>query len=121
MEMVLQSNSTYFGKNKCHIKYRLSSQDQLNHRTAVLFIKGDMFPWIQILPEMWYLFSLLVDMTVYGKIMSLLTIPEGHRAKSYWENIFCAIFSDAWAIIRSNYIVTMSTAFLGTLLHVIHC
>ena len=88
MKMVLQSNSAYFGKNKCGIKYCLSSQDQLNRRTAVLFIKGDMFPRIQILPEMWYFYSPLVDMTVCGKIMSLLAIPEGYTAKPYWENVF---------------------------------
>ena len=121
MEKILQSNSAYFGKNKCRIKYRLSSQDQLNRRTAVLFIKCDMFPRIQILPEMWYLYSPLVGMTVCGKIMSLLTIPEGYTAKSYWENVFCAIFSEAWAVVRSNYMVTVSATFLGTLLHVIHC
>ena len=120
MEKALQSNSAYFGKNKCRIKYRLSSQDQLNRRTAVLFIKGDMFPRIQILPEMWYLYSPLVDMIVCGKIMSMLTIPEGHTAKSYWENVFCAIFSESWAVVRSNYMVTVSATFLGTLLHVIH-
>ena len=50
MEKVINSNSGYFGKNKRRSKYDITPQDQLNHRVAVLFMKGDMFPRIQILP-----------------------------------------------------------------------
>ena len=61
----------------------------------MLFMKGDMFPRIQILPEMWFLFIESVDTIVYGKIMSMVTIPEGWDAKSYWNDVFYSICSEA--------------------------
>ena len=77
MEKVINSNSGFFGKNKRRIEYDLTPQDQLNRRTAVVFMKSVMFPLFQILPERWYLFSDNVDKTVCGKIVSLVTIPGG--------------------------------------------
>ena len=90
MEKVINSNSGYFGKNKRHSKYALTPQDQLHHRIVVFFMKGDVFPRIQILPEKWYLFSDNVDKTVCGKIVSLITIPDGWTKKTYW-NEFCIL------------------------------
>ena len=88
MEKVINSNSGYFGKNKMRSKYDLTPQDQLNHRVAVLFMKGDMFPRIQILPGMWFLFSENMNKTICGKIMSMVTIPEEWDVKSYWNDVF---------------------------------
>ena len=83
----------------------------------MLFMKGDTFPRIQILPEMWFLFSESVDRTVCGKIMSIVTIPEGWDAKSYWNDVFCLICSEAWAIISSKYMVAVFNVFIGKVMY----
>ena len=83
----------------------------------MLFMKGDMFPRIQILPEMSLLFSENVDKTVCGKIMSMVNIPEGWDAKSYWNDVFCSICSEACVIIRSNYMVAVFNVFIGKVMY----
>ena len=87
--------------------------DQLNRRTAVVFMKSVMFPLVQILPEKWYLFSDNVDKTVCGKIVLLITISDGWTEKTYWNDVFCSICSEGWAIIRSNYMVAVVDVFIG--------
>ena len=113
MEKVINSNSGFFGKNKRRVKYDLTPQDQLNRRAAVVFMKSIMFPRIQILPERWYLFCDDVDMTVCGKIVSLITIPDGWNKRTYWDDVFRSICSEGWAIIRSNYMVAVVDVFIG--------
>ena len=117
MEKVINSNSTCFGKNKRRSTYYLTPQDQLNHRVAVVFMKGDMFPRIQILPEMWFLFSINVDRTVCGNILSMVTIPERWDAKSYWNDVFCSICIKIWAIIHSNYMIAVFNVFIGKVMY----
>ena len=83
----------------------------------MVFMKGDMFPMIQILPEMWFLFSESLDRTVCGKIMSMVTILEGWDAKSYWNDVFCSICIKIWAIIHSNYMIAVFNVFIGKVIY----
>ena len=78
-----------------------------------MFMKNDMFPRIQILPERWYLFSENVYKSVCGNIVSLITIPDGWTKQTYWDDVFCSICSEGWAIIRSNYMVAVVDVFIG--------
>ena len=79
----------------------------------MVFMKNDMFPRVQILPERWYLFSENVDKSVCGKIVSLITIPDGWTKQTYWNDVFCSICSEGWAIICSNYMVAVVDVFIG--------
>ena len=56
-----------------------------------------------------------MDRTVCGKIISMVHIPEGWDAKSYY--VFCSICSEACAIIRSNYMVTVFNVFIGKVMY----
>ena len=85
----------------------------------MVFMKNEMFPRIQILPERWYLFSEDVDTTVCGKIVSLITIPDGWTKKIYWNDVSCSIYSDGWATIRSNYMVAVVDVFIGKVMYVL--
>ena len=87
--------------------------------TAVVFVKSVMLPLVQILPEKWYLFSDNVDKTVCGKIVSLITIPDGWIENTYWNDILCSICSEGWAIIRSNYMVAVVDVFIGKVMYVL--
>ena len=78
-----------------------------------------MFPLVQILPEKWYLFSDNVDKTVCGKIVSLITIPDGWTEQTYSNDVFCSISSEGWAIVRSNYMVTVVDVFIGKVMDVL--
>ena len=84
-----------------------------------MFMKSVMFPLVQILPEKWYLFSDNVDKTVFGKIVSLITIPDGWTIKTYWNYVFCSGCSEGWAIIRSNYMVAVVDVFIGKVMYVL--
>ena len=68
---------------------------------------------------MWYLFSDNVDKTVCGKIVSLITKPDGWTVKTYWNDVFCSICSEGWAIIRSNYMVAVVDVFIGKVMYVL--
>ena len=83
----------------------------------MLFVKGDMVPRNQILPEMWFLFSESVNRTVCGKIVFMVTIPEGWDGKSYWNDVFCSIYSDTWAIICSTYIGAVFNVYIGKVMY----
>ena len=58
-----------------------------------------------------------MDRTICGKIMSMVTIPEGWDAKSYWNDVFCSSCSEAWVIIRSNYMVAVFNVFIGKVMY----